>query len=229
MSALPSEADIRVGLRHVYFVPTSEISHVMDHLYRSDNHGLGLRLANLFDMGDLFDMAFRWIILAIIAAILAAEGYVLTSRYLYGPLNVIDWSGRVMTLEEKELLFQEVTRETMKGETDAPADMEFASIVRSTLDPLTVCGMARLRSRSGVWGSWQIIDIILPGDHPLLKATFRKSVLQGMAAPTDGHRLQYLVHDDHREITPQDSFKCEPITCEQKCDRYSWMPIATIE
>jgi hypothetical protein len=165
-----------------------------------------------------------------IAAILAIEGYHLSSRYFYGPLNVIDWSGRVMTLEEKELLFHEVTRETtIKGDTYATTDVEFASIVRSTLDPLTVCGMVRLRSRSGVWGSWQIIDIILPGDHPLLKETVRTPVLQGMAAPTDGHRLTYLVHDDSREINPQDRFKCEPITCEQKCDRYSWVPIATVE
>jgi hypothetical protein len=179
-------------------------------------------------MRDLSDMAFRWISLALIAAILAGEGYLLFNRYFYGPLNVIDWSGRVMTLEEKQQLFGE-TREDIQRETDAVTDMEFASLVRSTLDPLTVCGMARVRSRSGVWGSWQIIDIILPGDHPLLKASFRKPVLQGMAAPVDGHRLEYQVHDDSREITAQDRFKCEPMTCEKNCDRYSWMPIATVE
>jgi hypothetical protein len=50
-------------------------------------------------IGDLFDIALRWISLALIAAILAAEGHLLFNRYLYGPLNVIDWSGRVMTLE----------------------------------------------------------------------------------------------------------------------------------
>ena len=48
-------------------------------------------------IGDLFDIALRWISLALIAAILAAEVHF--NRYLYGPLNVIDWSGRVMTLE----------------------------------------------------------------------------------------------------------------------------------
>jgi hypothetical protein len=178
-------------------------------------------------IGDLFDMALRWITLALIAALLAAEGYFLFNRYFYGPLNVIDWSGRVMTLEEKQRLFQS-TRERVRGEIDAGTDMEFASLVRSTLDPLTVCGMARVRNRSS-WGSWQIIDIILPGDHPLLKYTSRKPVLQGMAAPTDGHRLVYQVHDADREITPQDRFKCEPITCEKNCNRYTWVPIATIE
>jgi hypothetical protein len=173
-------------------------------------------------------MAFRWISLAVIAAILAAEGTLLFNRTFYGPLNVIDWSGHVMTLEEKQLLFQE-TREEMRRRTNAVTDMEFASLVRSTLDPLTVCGMARQRNSSGVWGSWQIIDIILPGEHPLLKETVRKPVLQGMSAPVDGHRLVYQVHDVDREITPQDRFKCEPITCEKNCDRYSWAPISTIE
>ena len=133
-------------------------------------------------------MAIRGVTLAAIAVILAAEGYAHVREILLRPdLNVIDRSGRVISLEEKELLFHEVTRETSIGsDTYAPTDMEFVSIVRSTLDRLTVCGMARLRSRSGVWGSWQIIDIILPGDHPLLKETVRKPVLQGMAAPKDG-------------------------------------------
>jgi hypothetical protein len=45
-------------------------------------------------MSDLFDMAFRWISLALIAAILAAEGYLLFDRTFHGPLKIIDWSGR---------------------------------------------------------------------------------------------------------------------------------------
>jgi hypothetical protein len=178
-------------------------------------------------MSDLFVMAFRWISLALIAAILAAEGYLLFDRYFYGPLKVIDWSGRVMTLEEKELLF-EATREEANYATDAATDMEFAGIVRSVMDPLTVCGMVRLRSRSGVWENWIIFDIILPGDHPLLKATHRILVLQGMASSVVGKRVVYRVHGVDREITPRDRFKCEPSTCE-KCDRYDWAPIANVE
>jgi hypothetical protein len=173
-------------------------------------------------MSDLFDMALRWISLALIAAILAAEGYLLFDRTFYGPLKVIDWSGRV-----KELLFG-ATREQVKDATDAATDMEFASMVRSVMDPLTVCGMVRLRSGSGAWENWIIFDILLPGDHPLLKATFRVPVLQGMTSMSVGKRLLYQVNGGDRAVTPRDRFKCEPSTCE-KCDRYDWLPIAEVE
>jgi hypothetical protein len=178
-------------------------------------------------ISDLFEMKFRWISSTLIAAILAAEGYLLFNSYFYGPLNVVDWSGRVMTLEEKEQLL-EAMRERVKGDTDAASNMEFASIVRSTLDPLTVCGMARLRNSTGVWGSWVIFDIGYPGNHPLLKQTIRRPFLQGIGEPLDEQRIVYQVHDVVREITPRDRFKCEPTTCE-KCDSYSWEPIAEID
>ena len=164
-------------------------------------------------------MHLRWISLALIAAILAAEGYLLFNRYFYGPLNFMDWSGRVMTLDEKEQLF-EVTRDVV---TEFPAtDVEFASIVRSALDPLTVCGIARLKSRAGAWGNWEIFNIGFVGDHPVLKETvlvpFGRLSLRTLIA---GHEISYRVGNVHRKVTPQDRLKCEPTKCE-KCDRYHW-------
>jgi hypothetical protein len=67
-------------------------------------------------IADLFDMAFRWISVTLIAAILAAGGYLLFNRYLYGPLNVIDWSGGVITLEEGTALRGDARR----GQTPRP-------------------------------------------------------------------------------------------------------------
>lgn len=168
----------------------------------------------------------RWISLALIAAILAAEGYLLFDRTFSGPLKIIDWSGWVTTLKEKELLFDAI-REQVKA-TDAATDIEFASMVRSVMDPLTVCGMVRLRSGSGDWENWIIFDILLPGDHPLLKATFRVPVLQGMTSSSLGKRLVYGVNGVDRAVKPRDRFKCEPRICE-KCDRYDWAPIAEVE
>ena len=193
--------------------------------YYSDNQDRDCDLRKHSPQAIYPAMPLRWISLALIAAILAAEGYLLFNRYFHGPLTFFDWSGRVMTLEEKEHLFEE-TRHVV---TEFPAtDVEFARIVRSALDPMTVCGIARLKNRSGIWGSWVIFHIGFPGDHPLLKETvlvpFGTLSLRWLF---EG-RISYRIGDVSREVTPQDRLKCEPTTCE-KCDRYNWGSVEVID
>ena len=95
-------------------------------------------------------MAFRLLGLSLIGVILSAEGYLLFQRYLYGPLNIIDWSGRVTTLDEKEQLLAELREKlNTKGLIEAPTSYELTNLVRSGLDPLAVCGMSRFKSKSG--------------------------------------------------------------------------------
>jgi hypothetical protein len=167
-------------------------------------------------------MAFRWISLILIGVILTAEGYLIFERYFYGPLNVIDWSGSVMTLDEKEQLFGKL-RETLneKGLIEAPTSYELTRIVRSGLDALAVCGMSRFKSKSRAWGNWMLFSVEFRGDHAVTKRIINQPVLRGISFDD----LIYRTQDGDRAITPRDTFICEPLPTRcppGQCAPYDW-------
>jgi len=169
-------------------------------------------------------MAFRWISLILICVILTSEGYLIFERYFYGPLNIIDWSGRVMTLDEKEQLFGQL-RETLsaKGLIEAPTSYELTRIVRSGLDPLAVCGMSRFKSNSHAWGNWTLFSIEFRGGHVVTKQVINQPLLRGI--PTSIDDLIYRTRDGDRAITSRDTFKCEPLPTRcppGQCAPYDW-------
>jgi hypothetical protein len=170
-------------------------------------------------------MAFRWIGLILIGVILTTEGYFIFERYFYGPLNIIDWSGRAMTLDEKEQLFGELREKlNAKGLTEAPTSYELTKIVRSGLDPLAVCGMSRFKSKSRAWGNWTLFSIEFRGDHAVTKQMIKRPLLRGI--PTSAiDDLIYRTEDGDRAITPRDTFICEPkpTRCPPgQCAPYDW-------
>jgi hypothetical protein len=59
---------------------------------------------------ELLSMIFRAIGLAVISSILVAEAYLLVDKYFIsiGPLQVVDWSARALTLEEQNRLHDEL-------------------------------------------------------------------------------------------------------------------------
>jgi hypothetical protein len=170
-------------------------------------------------------MAIRWIGLILIGVILTAEGYLIFERYFYGPLNIIDWSGRVMTLDEKEQLFGELREELKaKGLIEAPTSYELTKIVRSGLDPLAVCGMSRFKSKSRAWGNWTLFSIEFRGDHAVTKHIINQPLLRGI--PTSIDDLIYRTRDGDRAITPRDTFICEPLPTRcppGQCAPYDWI------
>ena len=90
-------------------------------------------------------MAFRWAILILIGAVLASEGYLILEKYYFdGPLSMTDWSGRIMTLDEKEQLFGQL-REKLNQAGQATS-YELARMVRSGLDPLAVLTSRRVKA-----------------------------------------------------------------------------------
>jgi hypothetical protein len=99
-------------------------------------------------------MLIRWISLTAIVVVLAAESWLVFDRYFYGPLRIVDWSGRVISLEEKKQLFDE-TRDSLLGVTDVATGVEFAGLVRSVSEPRRVCGLFRPKRKSGLWASWR--------------------------------------------------------------------------
>jgi hypothetical protein len=160
----------------------------------------------------------------LIAAILAAEGYLVFNRYLYGPLNVIDWSGRVMTLDEKEQLFGEL-REKLNtgGLVEAPTSYELTRLVRSRLDPLAVCGMSRFQRKSRAWGNWMLFSIEFRGDHAVTKEVINRPLLRGISPAIDN--LVYRTREGDRAIAPHDTFMCEPLPTRcppGQCAPYFW-------
>lgn len=169
-------------------------------------------------------MPFRLLSLLLIGAILFAEGYLLFQRYLYGPLNIIDWSGRVMTPDEKGQLFAELRKELDEiGRDDSPTSYELAKIVRSALDPLAICGMSRFKSKAGVWANWVLFSIEFPGNHSVTKETINRPVLFGFFNPE--RNLVYQTKHGSRAITPSDTFICEPwpTKCPPgQCPPYDW-------
>jgi hypothetical protein len=169
-------------------------------------------------------MAVRWIGLILIGFILTAEGYLIFQNSFYGPLNIIDLSGRVMTLDEKEQLFDEL-REKLgaKDPNKASISYELTRIVRSGLDPLAVCGMSRFRSNSRAWGNWTLFSIEFRGDHTVTKRTIDRPLLRGVPISVDN--LVYRTRDGDRAITPRDTYICEPrpTRCPPgQCAPYDW-------
>ncbi|OKO67400.1 hypothetical protein AC629_42765 [Bradyrhizobium sp. NAS80.1] len=65
-------------------------------------------------------MKAKWFILAVISAVLVAEGYLIADKYLIPsvPLHFADWSRQVLTSEEQRQLFDEL-RVKLMGLTDA--------------------------------------------------------------------------------------------------------------
>ncbi|KRQ07498.1 hypothetical protein AOQ71_23275 [Bradyrhizobium manausense] len=171
-------------------------------------------------------MAFRLLSLLLIGVILSAEGYLLFQRCLYGPLNIIDWSGRVMTLDEKGQLFGEL-REILnkRGLIEAPSSYELGKMVRSNLDPLAVCGMSRFKSKSGAWGNWTLFSIEFPGDRLVTKETISRPLLRGISRTADDLNLVYRTRDGDQAISPRDTFICEPLPTRcppGQCPAYDW-------
>jgi hypothetical protein len=169
-------------------------------------------------------MAFRWISLILIGVILTAESYLIVQRYFYGPLNIIDWSGRIMTLDEKEQLFGGLREQlNAEGLIEAPTSYELTRIVRSRLDPRAVCGIGRFKGKSGAWGNWQLFSIEFPGDHGITKEIINHPLLRDMS-PSIGN-VVYLTRDGDRAITPRDTFVCEPLPTRcppGQCAPYDW-------
>jgi hypothetical protein len=164
-------------------------------------------------------MAFRWISLILVGVLLTSEAYLIFERYFYGPLNIIDWSGRVMTLDEKEQLFGELIGEGL----EAPTSYELTRIVRSGLDPLAVCGMSRFKSKSRAWGNWTLFSIEFRGDHAVTKQIINRSLLRGFSTSIDN--VVYQTRDGVRAITPHDTFICEPLPTRcppGQCAPYNW-------
>lgn len=170
-------------------------------------------------------MPLRWISLILIGVLLAAEGYLIFERYVHGPLNIIDWSGRVLTLDEKEQIFGEL-RKTLHDKgliEDNPTSYELSRIVRSGLDPLAACGMSRFKTKSRAWGNWTLFSIEFSGEHAVTKEVINRPLLRGIPIAFDN--LIYRTRDGDRAITPRDTFKCEPrpTRCPLgQCAPYDW-------
>jgi hypothetical protein len=169
-------------------------------------------------------MAVRWIGLILIGFILTAEGYLIFQNSFYGPLNIIDLSGRVMTLDEKEQLFDELGEKLgAKDPNKASISYELTRMVRSGLDPLAVCGMSRFKINSRAWGNWTLFSIEFRGDHTVTKRTLDRPLLRDVPISVDN--LVYRTRDGVRAITPRDTYICEPrpTRCPPgQCAPYDW-------
>jgi hypothetical protein len=158
---------------------------------------------------ERWDVALRWISLIVIAAILAVEAWLLFDRTLYGPLRIADWSGLVMTLDEKEQLFDQV-RNDASGVTDVATGVEFAGLVRSVSEPRRVCGLFRHKSKSGLWASWRQFSI-----HYGVYGTFFGGSIDTASDPPKP--FLYQRNGVLRELTPRDRVECEPVNPCEMC------------
>jgi hypothetical protein len=175
-------------------------------------------------------VAVRWICLILIGVILTAGGYLIFERYFYGPLNITDLSGRVITMDEKEQLDEQLHQDfKYEAPTKRPTSYELTRIVRSGMDPLTVCGMGRFQQKSGAWGNWQLFLIEFPGDHPVTKETVKHPLLREIVPDT--YNMVYRTPEGVRAITPRDTFICEPnpTRCPPgQCALYDWTQAARL-
>lgn len=142
------------------------------------------------------------IILVIISAALAVEGYLIVDRYLipHVPLQFADWSRHVLTLEEQRQLFEEL-RVHLMGVTDASSGAMLSGLTRSISRP-RICGLLKHKDRHGQWLDWNDFDVTFSqyGVFVSARSIHREDDYKGTI---------YLRDGIHRALQQSDRVECE--------------------
>jgi hypothetical protein len=157
-------------------------------------------------------MNFGLISLALISAVLVVEGYLIVDKYFIpkAPLQFVDWSRRVLTLEEQRQFYEEL-RVRLTGVTDPSSGIMLSGLVRSISEPNRVCGLIKHKNRKGQWLDWNQFAL-----------TFSRHGIGammggGIMREEDYKGTKYRREDVYRPLRQDDRVECEPVSPCEMC------------
>ena len=145
------------------------------------------------------------IALAVISTLIVAGAYLLVDKYLIskGPLQILDWSGRVLTTEEHQRLYDELRIELV-GLT-APSGIKLSGLVRSVSEPRRVCGLIKHKDKNGRWLDWDEFAVKFYPQGGV-------SLFGGIHRDEDYKGTVYLKNGVVRPLRQDDRVECEPVS-----------------
>jgi hypothetical protein len=157
-------------------------------------------------------MNFRLISLALISAVLVAEGYLVVDKYFIPkvPLQFVDWSRRVLTLEEQHQLYEEL-RVNLMGVTDPSSGIMLSGLIRSISEPKRICGLAKHKDRKGQWLDWNQFAVTFS------RYGMGAMMGGGINREEDYKGTKYLREGIYRPLKQDDSVECEPVSPCEMC------------
>jgi hypothetical protein len=154
----------------------------------------------------------RMISLALISAIVVAEGYLIVDKYLIPkvPLQFVDWFRRVLTLEEQHQVYEQLRVELM-GVTDPSSGIMLSGLVRSVSEQNRVCGLIKHKNRKGQWLDWNQFALMF-SRHGL-----GAMMGGGINREEDYKGKKYLREGVYRPLGQDDRVECEPVSPCEMC------------